>query len=89
MKPLPQLLTQRAASRLTALPWAELRQLLEEEGYRIYRMGTRDRVAEADLAAFVESCRQPTLAEAADRVALAIDLAAAEMGIARRRRRVS
>lgn len=84
---LPTLLTPRAVSRLTRVPWQQLRRLLEVAGYRVYRIAGRERVAEADLAALIESAKQPTLAEAADRIGLAIDLAAAEMGIARRSRR--
>jgi|SRR5690606_8055777 len=82
-----QLVTPRAAARLTRVPWAELRGLLEESGYRIYRLGARDRVAAVDIAEFIESCRQPTTVEASDRVALAIELVAREMGIPTRSRR--
>ena len=82
-----QLMSPRAASGLTRVPWAELRRLLEEAGYRVHRFGDRERVAESDLAALIESNRQPTLAQSSDRIGLAIALAAAEMGLTKRPRR--
>lgn len=87
MKALPQLVTPRTAARITRMPWPVLRRLLEKNGARICRLGDRERVAEADLVALIEAARQPTIGEAADRVGLAIHLAAQEMGIARRPRR--
>lgn len=86
---LPQLVTARTASRVTRMPWLELRKRLEDAGYRILRVGNRERVAEADLLALIESWRKPTLVQSTQRVALAIELAAAEMGIRVRRRRAS
>lgn len=83
----PQLLTARAAASRTRTPWGVLRSLLEEAGYRVYRIAGRERVAEADLAALIEASRQRTPAESADRVGLAIELVVAEMGLARRTRR--
>ena len=84
-----QLLSARRASRLTSIPWLDLRHELERAGYPIYRVGRRERVVAADLQALIESWRRPTLAQSTDRVALAIDLVCEEMGIKVRRRRAS
>lgn len=84
-----QLLSARRASRLTGIPWLDLRRELERAGYPIFRIGNRERVAEADLQALIEASRKPTLAQSTDRVALAIDLVCEQMGIKVRRRRAS
>lgn len=84
-----QLISVRHASRLTGIPGRDLRSEFERAGYPIYRIGKRERFATADLEALINGSRKPTVAQAADRVALAIELAAAEMGIRTRRRRTS
>jgi hypothetical protein len=81
------LLSPRAASRLTKIPWLELRAELERAGYRIIRIGVRDRVAEADLAALIERGRQPTAVEVAANTEAALAEACRELGIAPKRAR--
>jgi len=85
----PQLLTPRQASIRTRLPWCDLRTALEKAGFRVVRIGNRERVAEADLAALLEDARQPTAAESAARTDLALAQTLEEMGIRRRARRTS
>lgn len=82
-----RLLSPRAASRRTGIPWRDLRPEIEAAGFRIVKLAGRERVAEGDLDAVIEKSRQPTAEEAAARVDLAIDQVAAEMGVARRPRR--
>ena len=83
----PQLLSARAAVRRTRIPWCELRRTLEESGARVIRIGSRDRVAEDDLLALIERARQPTVAEVAVQLDLALAETLAEMGLPPKRAR--
>lgn len=68
-------LTARQVARDLATPWRELEPLFEAQGADVLRIGSRVRIAEADVERFVAASRQLPATAVADRAELVLQMA--------------